>query len=150
MLIPLGSKFQLLLLKFAHKIYPVAVHFGSPGGVQGPTSFLDRYSTLKGVPLELFGGPFGIHFSRVPLKNEQRFSSHFGDVFRDNNLLDFGGFAKNFGTCFGAFRILWIFADRHWDSSVTASQLGWYPYFSGFVHAFPGPWSWTSFFTICT
>ena len=45
---PFGVEIPPMLIEFPPKIYPFGLHSGGPGGVQGPTSFLDRYSPLRG------------------------------------------------------------------------------------------------------
>ena len=47
---PFGVEISLIVAQIPPKIHPFGLHFGSPGGVLDPTSFLDRYSPLKGVP----------------------------------------------------------------------------------------------------
>ena len=49
----------------------------------------------------------------MSLKNEQRFSSDFGDFSRKHFFPIWGGFDKEFGTIFNDFRNLRVSADKH-------------------------------------
>ena len=63
---PFWVEISPMVIQFPPKIYPFGLHFGRPGGVRGQTSLLDRYSTLKGVPLEHFGFHWEVIFHDFP------------------------------------------------------------------------------------